>query len=92
MPSGESQLTYSAENCLFVFSFSGFGARGGPFSELQGREGSVFWDSGERPLALSGESWLPGAGHFPAVGSAVVSAAGSAAGLRRAAVVPALPI
>ena len=41
-PSGASQLPYSAKNGLFIFSFSGFRARGGPFSELQGREGVCF--------------------------------------------------
>ena len=58
------------------FRFLGFGPEGVHFPSFRGGRGSVFWDSGEGPLALSGESWLPGAGHFPAVGSTAGSAAG----------------
>ena len=54
------------------FRFLGFGPEGVHFPSFRGGRGSVFWDSGEGPLALSGESWLPGAGHFPRGGSAVV--------------------
>ena len=52
------------------FRFLGFGPEGVHFPSFKGGRGSVFWDSGEGPLALSGESWLPGAGHFPRGGSA----------------------
>ena len=66
------------------FRFLGFGPEGVHFPSFRGGRGSVFWDSGEGPLALSGESWLQGVGHFPAAGPRWVP--------RRAAVMPASPI